>query len=89
MRLDDVPDPQGVDVYAWESPCETARAPFAAQFTRGVGIFWVVVVVFFEREGVIVGVALGEADAVCGLGARDDDFFDAEFAGCFDDVVGA
>lgn len=37
----------------------------------------------------IVGITLREADAVRRFGACDDDFLDAEFASCFDDVVGA
>lgn len=36
----------------------------------------------------VIGIALGKANAVGGFGAGDDDFGDAEFAGCFDYVVG-
>jgi len=37
---------------------------------------------------VVIGIALREANAIGGFGAGDDDFGDAEFAGCFDYVVG-
>jgi hypothetical protein len=37
---------------------------------------------------VVIGIALGKADSIGGFGAGDDDLFDAEFAGCFDDIVG-
>lgn len=36
----------------------------------------------------VIGVALGEANAIGGFRAGDDDFGDAEFAGSFDDIVG-
>ena len=36
----------------------------------------------------VVGIALGEANSIGGLGAGDDDFGDAEFAGSLDDIVG-
>lgn len=89
MRLDDIPNAQSVDIRAREPAREAAAAAFAAELARGVGVHGVAVVVLFQREGVVVGVALREADAVGSFGAGDDDFLDAEFAGGFDDVVGA
>ena len=87
VGLDDVADAQDVDVDA-EAAGEGAGDALAAELGAGVAVHRVAVVVLLEREVGVAVVALGEADAVDGLGAGDDDLFDAELAGCFDDVVG-
>lgn len=85
VRLDDVPDSQRVDVDA-VSAGERASGLFATDLGQGVRVHGVDVVVFFEREGVVVVVSLGKADAIGSLGTRDDDLLDSQFAGCFDDL---
>lgn len=89
VGLDDVADPQGVDVDAGEAARESPRAPLPAQLAGRVRVLRVVVVVLLEREDVVVDVALGEADAVGRFRAGDDDLWDAELTGGFDDVVRA
>lgn len=88
VRLDHIADAQRIDIHAVAAG-ETARGALAAQLGGGVRVGGIDVVVLVEGEGVVVGVAVGEADAVDGLGAGDDDFAHAELAGGFDDVVGA
>jgi hypothetical protein len=88
VRLDDISDPEGVNVGV-EAACETAGDTLATEFGDGVCVHGIDVVSFVEREGRVVQVALAEANFVGGFGGCDDYFLDAEFAGGFDDVVGA
>jgi hypothetical protein len=88
VRLDDVADAQRVNVGV-EAARETAGHALAAEFGNGVCVHGVHVVGFVQREGCVVEIALAEADFVGGFGARNNDLFNAEFAGGFDDVVGA
>lgn len=85
VRLDDVPDSQRVDVDA-VSAGERACGLFATDLGQGVRVHGVDVVIFFEREGVVVVVSLGKADAIGSLGTCDDDLLDSQFAGRFDDL---
>jgi hypothetical protein len=87
VRLDDVADAQDIYVIS-EAPGEAPSGLFAADLAQRVRVHGVDVVVFFQREGVVVGVALAEADAVGCLAGGCDDFLDAEFGGGFDYVVG-
>lgn len=87
VRLDDVPDSQRVDVDA-VSAGESASSLFATDLGQGIRVHGVDVVVFFEREGVVVVVSLGKADTIGSLGTRDDDLLDSQFAGRFDDLRG-
>lgn len=87
VRLDDVSDSQRVDVYA-VSAGERASGLFATDLGQGVRVHGIDVVVFFEREGVVVVVSLGKADAIGSLGTGDDDLLDSQFAGRFDDLRG-
>ena len=89
VGLDDVAYPQGVDIGAWKAAREAPRTALAAQFRGRVGVFGIVVVLLFEGEVVVVGVGLGEADAVRRLRAGDDHLLDAELARRFDHVVRA
>ena len=88
VGLDDVADAEGVDIDA-EAAGEGAGGALAAQLGGGVAVFRVDVVVLLEREGVVVDVALSEADAVRRLRAGDDDLLDPELARGLDDVVRA
>lgn len=61
--LEDVADAQGVDVIlvtASKGPC----CLLSADLGESVAVHWVDIVILFEWEGVIVAVALREADAV-------------------------
>lgn len=90
VRLDHIADAEDVDVVL-EAASEGAGDAFAAEFAAGVGVHWVNVVgVFIQWVGMVGEVfvaTLREADAIDGFGGGDDDFLDAEFRGCFDDVV--
>jgi hypothetical protein len=88
VRLDDIADAQRVDVCV-EAARETAGDALAAEFGDGIRVHGVHVVGFVEREGGVVERALAETDFVGGFRGGDYDLFDAEFAGGFDDVVGA
>lgn len=48
-----------------------------------------IVGIFVQWERVILIIALSETDAIGRLRRCDDDFLNAQFASCFDDVVGA
>jgi hypothetical protein len=87
VRLDDIADAQDVNIIS-EAPREASSGLFAADLAQSVGVHGVDVVVFFQREGVVVGVAFAEADAIGRLAGGCDDFLDAEFGGGFDHVVG-
>jgi hypothetical protein len=87
VRLHDVADAQDINVIP-EAPREPSSGFLAADLAQGVGVHGVDVVVFFQWEGVVVSVALAEADAVGCLAGGCDDFLDAEFGGGFDYVVG-
>jgi hypothetical protein len=88
MRLNHVTNAQGIDVSV-EAARKAAGHALAAEFGNRVRVHGVYVVGFVEREGGVVERALAETDFVGGFGGGDDDFLDAEFAGGFDDVVGA
>ena len=89
MRLDDISDHERVDIDA-EAPRECACDALAAEFRARVRVHWVAVIGFLvEGEGMVLVVALAEADAVGCLAACDDDLFDAELTRRLDDVVGA
>ena len=88
VRLDDIAYAQRVDVRI-EAAREAACDSLAAEFANRIRVHGIDVVGFVEREGRIIQIALAEADFVGGFGGGDDDFADAEFAGGFDDVVGA
>lgn len=87
VRLNDVTDPEDVNVVSVPAG-KSAGGALAADFAQRVRVHGVDVVVFLEGEGVVVCIALREADAVGGFGACSYDFADAEFRGRFDDVVG-
>ncbi|KAI7506393.1 UDP-glucose 4-epimerase [Hortaea werneckii] len=86
VRLDHVADGERVDVVA-VAPVEGARRALAAQLRQRVRVHRVAVVVLLQREAGVVGLAFGEADAVGGLGRRDDDLLHAQLRAGFDDVV--
>lgn len=85
--LDDVADSQDINVVS-EAPSEASSGFLAADLAQSVGVHGVDVVVFFQREGVVVGVTLAEADAIGRLARGCDDFLDAELGCGFDYVVG-
>ena len=84
---DDVADSQDINVVS-EAPSEASSGFLAADLAQSVGVHGVDVVVFFQREGVVVGVTLAEADAIGRLARGCDDFLDAELGCGFDYVVG-
>lgn len=86
MRLDDISNSESVDV-ALETAGECSCGLLAADLGESVGVHGVDIVILLQWEGVVVGISLGEADAVSGLAACNDDLLDAELAGCFNDVV--
>lgn len=83
-----ISDSQDIDIAVIEAAGERSCGLFAADLGQGVCVHGIDIVVFLQRERVVIGIALGEANSVGGLGAGDDDFGDAELAGCFDDIVG-
>ncbi len=88
VRLDDVVDPQPVDVDA--APClERPRRRFVHDLRHGVAVVGDRRVVLVDRARTPVDLAVGEADPVRRLGAREDHLRDAELHGGVDDVVRA
>ena len=87
MRLDHVSDPKSVDVVA-ESAGKGSCCALATEFAQSVTVHGVNVVIFFQGKGVVIGIALGEADAVGGFGTGDENLLDPELGCGFDDVVG-
>lgn len=83
-----ISDSQNVDIAVVEAAGERSCGLFAADLGQGVCVHGIDIVVFLQRERVVIGIALGKADSIGGFRAGDDDFGDAEFAGCFDDIVG-
>jgi hypothetical protein len=66
MRLNHIADSESVDVDAIPSG-KGASGLLATDLGQCVGVHGVDVVVFFQREGVVVVVALGKADTIRGL----------------------
>jgi hypothetical protein len=102
MRLDNISYSEGIDVI-FKASSESAGCLLAADLGKrvtkrykrvsceiermGIRVFWINVVVFFQGEGVVIGISLGKADAVGCLRRGDDDFLDTQLTSCFDDVV--
>lgn len=87
VRLNDIPDSQGVDIRAGESSREAACTALSTQFAERIGIHGIAVVVLFQWKLVVICVPLRKTDTVRGLTARDDDFLDAQLTCRFNDVV--
>ena len=87
VRLDDVADPERVDVGA-RAALEGAGGHLVQHLRQAVAVHRVDVVVLLERQRLRVDLAVGEADAVGGLRGRDDDLADAELHRGLDHVVG-
>ena len=83
VRLDDVADAQRVDVGA-VAHGEGAGGFLVDHLGQAVAVHRVDVVVLFQRERVVVLVALGKAHAIGGLAGGDDDLADAELHRGFD-----
>lgn len=88
VGFDYVADAQDVNVAVVKAAGERSCGLFAADLGQGVGVHGIDIVVLLEWERVVIGIALGKANAIGGFRAGDDDFGNAEFAGCFDDIVG-
>ena len=88
MRLDDVRDPQRIDVDA-VAHGEGARGLFIHDLGKPVGVHGIGVVVLLEREASEILLAFGKTDAVGGLAGGDHDLADAEFCRGFDHIIGA
>ena len=88
MRLDDVRDPQRIDVDA-VAHGEGARGLFIDDLGKPVRVHGIGVVVLLEREAPEILLAFGKADAVGGFAGGDHDLADAEFCSGFDHIVGA
>ena len=88
MRLDHVADAQRVDVGA-VAHGESAGGFLVHQFGQAVAVHRITVVIFFQREGMVILVPFGKADAIGGFGTGEDHFGHAQFHRGFDHVVGA
>ena len=90
MRLNDITNPQSIDIRAWKPPRKTPRTALSTQLTGRIGILRVVVIrILLQGKRMVIAIPLREADTVRCLTARDDHLLDTELAGRFDDVVGA
>ena len=88
MRLEDVGNPQGIDIDAvahGKGPCGL----FIDDLGEPVRVHRIDVIVLFERKAVKILVAFGKTDAVGGLAGRDHDLADTEFRRGLDHIVGA
>ena len=87
VRLDDIPDSQGVDIRTGESSREASCTALSTQFAERIGIHGIAVVVLFQWKLVVICVPLRKTDTVRGLTARNDDFLDAQLTCRFNHVV--
>src|SRR3979411_2014313 len=88
MRLEDVGNPQGIDIDA----VAHGKGPsglFVDDLGESIRVHRVDVIVLFEREAVKIPVALRKTYAVSGLTGRDNNLADTEFRRGLDHVVGA
>ena len=88
MRLDDVADPQCIDVDPVPHR-ESACGLFVDDLGKPVGVHRIGVVILLEREALEVLVTFGKADAVGGLAGGDHDLADTEFRCGLDYIIGA
>lgn len=88
VGLDHVANAKDIDVAVVETAGEGSCRLLTADFGERVSVHGVNIVIFLQRESVVVGVALREADSIGGFGARDDDLGYTEFASSFNDIVG-
>jgi len=60
--------------------------PLATNLAQSIRVLWIDIVVFFQREGVVVRISLCKTDAICCLTAGNEDLFDTQFACCSNGV---
>lgn len=82
-------DAQAVDIYAGKAASEGGGSGFHTEFTGGVDVHGACGTGFCEGEVRVGDVAFGVGNPVGGYAGCEDDFTDAEFAGGFENVVGA
>ena len=64
-----------------------AAGVYKHRFERKRGGQLTAIIVLFQGKRMIITIALGEANPIRRLTARDNDLFDSQFAGGFNDVV--
>lgn len=60
--------------------------PLATKLAQGIRVLWVVIVVFFQGEGVVIRISLRKADTVRCLTAGNENLLDTQFA-CYSNKV--
>ena len=88
MRFNDVADPERVNVRL-VAHGKGAAGLFVHDLGQTIAVHRVAVVILFQREGMVILVAFGKADAICRLGTRKDHLADPKFHRGLQHVIGA